>query len=314
MTTMLTGDLETQVPGAGWGPGWTVVRDPKGTTATLPIGTAGHGGAFGTLAWIDFKNGLAYVLMVQRADFSNNAPGNVRDAFLSSVAAGRDVSGTFSIIAVDPDTGVIGAAVASKYPAVGRVVPYVRAGVGAFATQHWHKPPWGEPALDMLASGKTPEDVLATLLKDDKDAGKRQLAILDAKGRGAQRHCDNADPSGIWWGGASGKFYCCQGNTLTGCEVVDAMARAYEQTKGSMADRLVCALLAGDQAGGDHRGRLAAGIKVAKPGVEGLWFELYVDKSDDAVNELVKQYTQLKHGAKGEWDGKVPPRDIQHAK
>jgi hypothetical protein len=120
------------------------------------------------------------------------------------------VSGTFSIVAVDPDTGAIGAAVASKYPAVGRVVPYVRAGVGGFITQHWHQPAWGEKALDLLAAGKTPEEVLATLLKDDPQAGKRQLAIINTKGRAAQRHCDDADPSGIWWGGTSGRFYCCQ--------------------------------------------------------------------------------------------------------
>src|SRR6516225_1804883 len=70
------------------------------------------------------------------------------------------VTATFSIVAVDPDTGVCGAAVASKYPAVGKVVPYVRAGVGAFCTQHWHNPDWGRQALDLLAAGTPPEEVL----------------------------------------------------------------------------------------------------------------------------------------------------------
>ena len=68
------------------------------------------------------------------------------------------ISQTFSIVAVDPETGVTGAAVASKYPSVGKVVPYVRAGVGAFCTQHWHHPPWGEKALDLLGEGPALED------------------------------------------------------------------------------------------------------------------------------------------------------------
>ncbi len=77
------------------------------------------------------------------------------------------------------------------------------------------------------------------------------------------------------------------------------MAEAYEETKGSLADRLMAAIVAGDRAGGDHRGRLAAGIRVAKPGVAGCWLELQVPKSDDAVRELAQKYAQLKHEAKG---------------
>jgi len=217
----------------------------------------------------------------------------------SPISQPAGVSGTFSIVAVDPNTGVCGAAVASKYPAVGKVVPYVRAGVGAFCTQHWHNPPWGERALDLLAQGRLPEEVLAELLRDDPQKDKRQLAIIDMSGRAANRNPANADPSGIWWGSAAGRFYACQGNTLTGCEVIQAMARAYEQTAGSLADRLMAALVAGDKAGGDHRGRLAAGIRVARRGVEGYWLELYVDKSDDAVTDLAKQYAALQHDAKG---------------
>lgn len=210
-----------------------------------------------------------------------------------------EVSGTFSIVAVDPNGGVCGAAVASKYPAVGKVVPYVRAGVGAFCTQHWHQPAWGRTALDLLAEGHLPEQVLAELLRDDPQRDKRQLAIIDMSGRAANRNPANADPSGIWWGAAAGRYYACQGNTLVGPEVVFAMARAYEQTPGSLADRLMAALVAGDRAGGDHRGRLAAGIRVARQGVEGCWLELYVDESDDAVTELAQKYAALEHEAKG---------------
>lgn len=209
-----------------------------------------------------------------------------------------NVTGTFSIVAVDVEGGVCGAAVASKYPAVGKIVPYVRAGVGAFCTQHWHNPKWGEPALDMLAKGHLPEQVLAELLDNDAQRDKRQLAIIDMSGRAANRNPAKADPSGVWWGAVSGRYYACQGNTLVGREVIFAMARAYEETKGSLADRLMAALVAGDSAGGDHRGRLAAGIRIAKEGVKDYWLELYVDKSDDAVVELARKYAALKHEAK----------------
>jgi uncharacterized Ntn-hydrolase superfamily protein len=216
-----------------------------------------------------------------------------------TVPSGGRVTATFSIVAADPEAGVCGAAVASKYPAVGRVVPYVRAGVGAFCTQHWHNPAWGPKALDLLEQGKPPEDVLADLLRADPEREKRQLAIVDASGRAVNRNPSRPDPSGVWWGGATGRYYACQGNTLTGREVIAAMARAYEETRGSLADRLVAALAAGDRAGGDHRGRLAAGMRVAKTGVPGSWLELQIDKSDDAVEELVRKYAELKHDAKG---------------
>jgi uncharacterized Ntn-hydrolase superfamily protein len=218
-----------------------------------------------------------------------------------------DVTATFSIVAIDPDNQVCGAAVASKYPAVGKVVPYVRADVGAFCTQHYHVPKWGEPALDMLQEGKRPEAVIAELLKDDPMAEQRQLAIIDMQGRTAVHNPTAAGTDSRYWGAMTGRFYCCQGNTLTGREVIQALASAFEDTKGSLADRLMAALIAGDCAGGDHRGRLAAGIRVAKKGVEGDWLGLHVDKSDDAVIELAKNYAELKHDAKGSWEGgKLP--------
>jgi uncharacterized Ntn-hydrolase superfamily protein len=217
------------------------------------------------------------------------------------------VSATFSIVAVDPEVGTCGAAVASKYPAVGQVVPYVRAGAGAFCTQYHHEPSFGPRALDLLEKGKLPEEVLAEILRDDPRRDLRQLAAIDMAGRAANRNPARADPSANWWGSAAGRYYACQGNTLTGREVVAAMARAYEETGGSLADRLVAALIAGDCAGGDHRGRLAAGVRVAKKGVDGLWLDLQVDKSDDAVLELAKKYAELTHEAKGAWrGGKLP--------
>jgi uncharacterized Ntn-hydrolase superfamily protein len=214
---------------------------------------------------------------------------------------------TFSIAAVDPEAGVCGAAVASKYPAVGKVVAFARADVGAFCTQHYGKEVWGPKALDALAGGKLPEEVLTDLLKSDTFPGGRQLGIIDMKGRSAQRHPVTAKKASNYWGGMSGRFYVCQGNTLTGREVIVAMGKAYEETKGSLADRLMAALVAGDCAGGDHRGRLAAGIRVCKKGIDGYWLDLHVDKSTDAVIELAKNYAELKHDAKGEWEGAKTP-------
>jgi len=217
------------------------------------------------------------------------------------------VTGTFSICACDPETGVCGAAVASLYPAVGTVVPFARGGVGAFCTQHHLIKGAGPRALDMLEKGMLPEEVLAELVRGDKSEGKRQLGIVDIKGRTANRNCFDADPSGSYWGSTSGKFYACQGNTLTGREVIEAMAKAYEQTKGSLADRLMAALVAGDCAGGDHRGRLSAGIRISKPGLDEYWFELQTDKSDDAVIDLLKRYVESDHEAKGDWPaGDIP--------
>jgi uncharacterized Ntn-hydrolase superfamily protein len=210
---------------------------------------------------------------------------------------------TFSICAADPDTGTCGAAVASLYPSVGRVVPYVRAGVGAFCTQHYHVPAWGERALDLLAAGKSPQAVLAELLDADDRPGQRQLGLVDLAGRTAHHNPADAPPKSRWWGAAAGRYYSCQGNTLTGREVIVAMAKGYEDTEGSLADRLMAALVAGDGAGGDHRGRLAAGIRVAKKGVSGHWLELYVDKSDNATLDLMRKYTELDHEAKGNWRG-----------
>lgn len=221
--------------------------------------------------------------------------------------AEEEISRTFSIVAVDPDTGQCGAAVASKYPAVGRIVPYVRAEVGAFCTQHHHVPAWGEPALDALATGKSPSDVLADLLRSDKQPELRQLAIIDMQGRTSNHNPTQAGESSRWWGAMAGRNYCCQGNTLTGSDVVIKMAEAFEATEGSLADKLMASLVAGDVAGGDHRGRLAAGIRVAKKGVAGYWLELYEDKSDDAVRDLLKKYAALNHDAKGQWPGGRTP-------
>jgi uncharacterized Ntn-hydrolase superfamily protein len=219
----------------------------------------------------------------------------------NNLIAKETKSATFSIVAIDREASACGAAVASKYPAVGRVVPHVRAGVGAFCTQHYHVPDWGPRALDLLEQGRAPHTVLSELLEADSDPELRQLAMIDMHGRTAVHNPSSAAKTSRYWAALAGRDYCCQGNTLVGREVVLAMASAYEDTQGSLADRLMAALVAADRVGGDHRGRLAAGIRVAKDGVPGLWFELHVDRSDKAVEELARRYTALDHEAKGNW-------------
>jgi uncharacterized Ntn-hydrolase superfamily protein len=184
------------------------------------------------------------------------------------------------------------------------VVPYVKAGAGAFCSQYYHNPEFGPKALVMLETGMRPEEILAELLRHDPKPETRQLALVDMRGRAANRNPIGAAPSGDWWGGASGKYYAVQGNTLAGRQVVTAMAGAFEETSGPLADRLMAALKAGDDAGGDHRGRLAAGIRVDRPQAEGesrregIWLSLDVDKSDNAVNDLLKAYEDWKAQSK----------------
>jgi uncharacterized Ntn-hydrolase superfamily protein len=262
---------------------------------------------FHRLPWRNTAFGICLAITLLGCGESDFPSGSNSTVDISSVSRVQPsptpphgIAATFSIVAVDPTAGVCGAAVASKYLAVGNVVPYVRAGVGAFCTQHWHEPAWGERALDLLAEGHLPESVLAELLRADEHRDKRQLAIIDMHGRAANRNPADADPSGVWWGAMSGRYYACQGNTLAGLSVITAMAKAYEDHHGSVADRLLAALVAGDAAGGDHRGRLAAGIRLAKQGVPGYWLELRVDESPDAVAALAKKYAELEHDAKGD--------------
>lgn len=253
------------------------------------------------LAAIGFGSCLV-VLQVARPALGEE-PASAGDSDRGAKVISPDKTATFSIVAVDPELGICGAAVASKYPAVGKVVPYVRAGVGAFCTQHYHVPEWGPKVLDQLEQKATPEQIFAQLLAADDAPEMRQLALIDMQGRTATHNPTSAPESSRYWGSVAGRNYSCQGNTLTGPEVLTAMSRGFEQTAGSLADRLMASLRAGDQAGGDHRGRLAAGIVVAKVNEPGHWLELYVDQSDDAVTELVTAYLKLSHPARGEWPG-----------
>lgn len=268
--------------------------------------------AAGTVLLFLISEGFALIPVlfhqVSAMCLSSNFPrglwvGMILCAAVSSVSFAEPpkISATFSIVAVDPDQGLCGAAVASKYPDVGHVVPYVRADVGAFCTQHYHVPDWGPKVLDQLAAGHSPAHILDSLLAQDDESEQRQLAIIDIRGRVAQHNPSAAPPSSRYWGSLAGRHFACQGNTLAGREVIVAMGNAFEGTDGTFADKLAAALWAADQAGGDHRGRLAAGILIAKSGTEGHWFELHSDQSDDAVRELIRSYLQQDHPCRGAW-------------
>lgn len=174
-------------------------------------------------------------------------------------------SATFSIVAYDPITGDLGIAVASRYFAVGAVVPWADAGVGAVATQASVNVGYGPRALELLRQGLTARQVLDRLMAEDTFPGKegRQIAIVDAKGNVA---VFTGDAANAWRGHVTGKTWSAQGNILVGQHVVEAMGRAFDATDDELAEKLYAALKAGDEAGGDSRGRQSASILVVRKG------------------------------------------------
>ncbi len=204
--------------------------------------------------------------------------------------AANPIVATFSIAAADPAAGEVGVAVASKFLAVGSVVPWVAAGVGAVATQAMANVAYGPRGLGLLAQGVAPSEAVDELTAADAGRGLRQLGMVDANGRSATY----TGPGCLAWaGGRAGPAYACQGNILAGPQVVDAMAAAFEASAGAgpLADRLLQALAAGDEAGGDRRGRQSAALYVARPGGGYLggndrFIDLRVDDHEAPVGEL----------------------------
>jgi len=195
---------------------------------------------------------------------------------------------TFSIVAYNKHDQAWGIAVASKFPAVGAVVPWAQAGRGAIATQAFANTSFGPQGLDLLGQGLSAENTLEHLLAADEDKETRQVGIVDSQGRSATftgRECMN------WAGGLTGPGYTIQGNILAGKHVVLAMESAYLGSKGDLAARLHAALLAGDRAGGDRRGRQSAAIYVVKDqggygGFNDRMLDYRVDDDPDPVIKL----------------------------
>jgi uncharacterized Ntn-hydrolase superfamily protein len=202
---------------------------------------------------------------------------------------------TFSIVACDLEEKTWGVAVASKFPAVGALVPFAQAEVGAVATQSFANTSFGPRGLAMMTIGLSAQETLARLLEDDPDRELRQVGLVDSQGNAA-----TFSGSGCfaWAGGVVGKGYAIQGNILASGRVVPAMEKAFLKTKSDLPTRLHVALLAGDRAGGDKRGRQSAAVYVVKPkggygGFLDRWLDYRVDDHEDPVprlGELIKMH------------------------
>lgn len=195
-------------------------------------------------------------------------------------AAGDPLVSTFSIVAVDTTTGEMGVAVQSKFPNVRAVVPWAEAGVGAVATQSFARLDYGRKGLALMRLGATAEEALQILLRDDPAPETRQVGIVDAHGHAASWTGAEAFE---WRGGlvgqgtgaarpagpgtvVTGRGYTAQGNILVSEATVEAMARTFESTEGTLGDRLLAAVMAGGAAGGDRRGEQSAALLVVRPG------------------------------------------------
>jgi len=215
---------------------------------------------------------------------------------------GRDpLFHTFSIAAIDPRTGEVGVAVTTRVPCVGNGVPWVRAGVGAVATQANTRTEYGQVLLDALAKGDEPARALARALAADSQAMSRQVGVIAIDGRSAQH---TGTRNSAWAGNRAGKNYVTQGNLLVGPEVLDAVAASFEASEGAprhLADRLIDAIAAGHAKGGDARkGRTqSAAVIVAdsRPGrsrrADGITVNINVCENPEPVAELRRIYNTI---------------------
>lgn len=197
---------------------------------------------------------------------------------------------TFSIVAFDQDTGDLGVAVQSKFLAVGAAVPWARADVGAIATQAWANLSYGPRGLDLLEQGLLAAEVVERLIASDKGRSKRQVGIVDARGRAAAYTGGECTE---WAGHVVGEGYTCQGNILVDERTVQSMAQGFEVAEGELAERLVAALMAGQEAGGDRRGRQSAALLVVREGggyggYTDRYIDLRVDDHPTPIQELAR--------------------------
>jgi uncharacterized Ntn-hydrolase superfamily protein len=210
----------------------------------------------------------------------------------SAPAAELPVVATFSIVAYDPDTKELGVAVQSKFIAVGSVVPWAKAGVGAVATQSYANTTYGPKALELLAKGETPDAVMAAITGEDRRAAVRQVGIVNAKGEAATF---TGEKCNAWAGGEKGENFCAQGNILAGEGVVKDMAKSFRESKGDLGERLIAALQAGQDAGGDTRGMQSAALLIVREGwgyggYNDRYRDLRVDDHAEPIQELKRVY------------------------
>ncbi|MHB8657057.1 MAG: DUF1028 domain-containing protein [Solirubrobacteraceae bacterium] len=203
-------------------------------------------------------------------------------------------TGTYSIVARDPQTGELGVAVQSHWFSVGPIVPWARAGVGAVATQANVLVSYGPGALDRLQRGADPQSVLDELTAIDPSAASRQVAVVDAQGRVAVHTGESCI---AFAGHAVGEAMSCQANMMASRRVWPAMLEAYGQARGSLAERLLAALDAAEAEGGDARGRQSAAIVVVPASGES-WQTMVSLRVEDHAEPLVELRRLLHlHGA-----------------
>lgn len=199
---------------------------------------------------------------------------------------------TFSIVGYDPQEKEWGIAVQSKFLGVGAVVPWAKAGVGAVATQSYANTSFGPEGLRLMEEGKSAEEALHALLDKDLGREQRQVGFVDAKGNAATytgKECYD------WAGGVTGPYFAAQGNILVDENTVKAMAVTFQKTEGSLAERLLTALQAGQNAGGDSRGQQSAALLVVKDrggygGFNDRYIDLRVEDHEEPIKELTRIY------------------------
>jgi uncharacterized Ntn-hydrolase superfamily protein len=197
---------------------------------------------------------------------------------------------TFSIVGRDPQTGDLGIAVQSKFLAVGAVVPWAQAGVGAVATQSFANTAYGPKGLELLAGGKSAQEAMAALTGADANPEQRQAGIVDAQGRAATF---TGPKCFTWAGGVSGPDFAAQGNILVGEATVTALAETFQWAQGPLWRRLVEALAAAQRAGGDSRGQQSAALLVVRAGggyggFNDRLMDLRVDDHPHPIDELAR--------------------------
>jgi len=233
--------------------------------------------------------GLALALLLSAPPLSLAAQ-EITGHINGHVTGEEPVVATFSIIARDPETGDFGVAVQSKFFNAAAIVPWAKAGVGAIATQAFANYSYGPEGLRLLEQGLTASEVVQRLTESDPDRERRQLAVIDSKGNVAHFTGSRCIP---WAGAISGPNYSAQGNILVGEEVVRAMAKAFETTPGDLADRLVAALIAGQEAGGDARGQQSAGLLIVRKGAGFGGSDRYIDLRVDDHPEPIRELQRL---------------------